>query len=112
MEILVAQVVIPLLGCVLTALIAPVIRKINKKFSLDIEDSTVAAAVNFAEEAAYKAYKTSGEKIPSSEKLDLAMQYVMDMIPDAKEAAYKERLQRKIEAKVNELLHAGQAGAQ
>jgi len=106
MELLINEVIIPVLAIVLTAVATAVAAKIRQKYGLDIEDKVIEQAVHWAEEQARKKAALYGDKIPSNEKLDLAVRYVWDAIPATKKYSYQERLRAKIEAAVNRALHA------
>lgn len=105
MEVLIGKVLIPMLGIALTTIFGSVARKVGKQYDLEIEDTVITGAVMFAEEYARKLAKEKAGAISGCEKLEVAMQYVWDIIPETKKEAYRERLKKKIEAKVCELLH-------
>lgn len=107
MELLINEVIIPVLAIVLMAVATAVAAKIRQKYGLDIEDKVIEQAVHWAEEQARKKAALYGDKIPSNEKLDMAVQFVWEAIPAAKKASYQERLRAKIEAAVNRYLRNG-----
>lgn len=105
MELLISQVVFPLFGTVITIAATALMKKLKDQSGVEIEDTVIENAVHFAEEYARSYLQKQGVKLPSNQKLDLALQFVWDNIPSTAKDAYRERLTRKIEAKVNKLLH-------
>lgn len=105
MELIISEIIIPVLSIVLLALASAGAKKIYDLIGLKIEDNLIEQAVHFAEEKGRAYLAEHGEKLPSHEKLDLALAYLWDGIPQAKKDSYEARLSRKIEAAVNRLFH-------
>lgn len=107
MELILAQIVIPFIGTVLLGLAGAITTKVRRKIGLDIEDRIVEQAVHYAEEKARNALADSGEKLPGNLKLDAAIAYVWDAIPEARKDACQARLKKKVESAVNRYLRNG-----
>ena len=105
MDFIINTLVFPAFGFILTTIIGMAARKVSQKYGLEIEETYIKAAVHYAEEFARKYYNETKEKLPSSAKLDAAIEYLQPMIPQAKADAYKAQLKKRIESKVGEILH-------
>ena len=105
MEHLLVTIVFPLLGTILTGFIGAFFHKANKKLDLDIEDSVLDNAVLYAEQLGKNYLKKHGNKMPSNEKMDAAVDFILGAIPKKKTDAYLDRLKRKVEAKVYDQFH-------
>lgn len=105
MELILSEIVIPVLTIVLIAIATVVADKIRKKTELEIEDKAIEQAIHWVEEQSRKALARNGDKIPSNEKLDMAIQFVWDAISTVKKESYQKKLKAKIESAVNRYLH-------
>lgn len=105
MELLVTEIVIPVIAIILTALAVAVARKIQQKIGLEIEEKVIENAVLRVEEYAREYVKTNGKKIPSHEKLDMAVLFIWDALPETKKDEYRDILEGKINAMVAKLFH-------
>lgn len=109
MEQLISEIVIPLLGIVLTVIAGMVARKFGKALDIEIEDDAVKTAVLYAEELARKYVKEHSAPPPGWRKLNIAVEHVQAAIPKYQRIEFRKLLEKKIEAKVNEIFHGPDA---
>ena len=75
MELLINEVIIPVLAIVLTAVATAVAAKIRQKYGLDIEDKVIEQAVHWAGSRLAKRRRCMEIRSPAT-KLDMAVQFV------------------------------------
>jgi asparagine synthetase B (glutamine-hydrolysing) len=97
------NVILPLAGTILLALLSKLALVINKKFNLEIQRTTIEHAVQYAEQMAEKAIKDNQSTLTSSQKLTKAVEYVNKAIPGQDQ----ERVKQRIEAAVQRVSQTG-----
>jgi hypothetical protein len=103
MTFIVANILLPLLGTILSVIAGKAVQVLNAKYNLGIQEAAVKTGVAAAEKWAENYLKTENVKIPSSAKLDKAMAYINTVVPDATKADVQAKLQGMVEAEVLKL---------